>query len=243
MAHGTSKCASCGSPAIVTRADSDQSAPCVNHPQRVASAPCSRCGTFCCATCLVVVEQTVRCRTCRPPPLPAIAWEDDSRLLVDRFLSTTFQFVASPMASASLVSKGSLPNALAYAGVVFALQAAAWALVIRFAKGTVVAAPLLCAVVAFVWLMVLPLGEYGCLLALGKKTPFSVLLASSAYATAPLAMPWCGLVGLLVLGPFVRLVTLRSAMALSWGQALLGVSLLPVIVACLVLVTRVDLLL
>ena len=239
---GARMCAACGGPALVERAEGEDKAACAVHPTRLASAPCARCGVFGCATCLVLHGNSVLCRKCRPAP--RIAWEDPELGQVKGFAATLWAFITNPSASASEVKSGSIGRAWVFAALCFIPQVAAWAATTKFgdAPGS---DPLALAgtavIVALGWLLVLPFGEFLTLRALGVRVPLSTQLRITAYSSAAFIVPWCSCYGLVLWGPWVRLGVLRSAFGLSWGQALIAVTALPVMCVCAVVATRADL--
>ncbi|MDP1823132.1 MAG: hypothetical protein Q8L48_07820 [Archangium sp.] len=235
-------CPACGGPALVERAEGEDTPACATHRERVASAACARCGVFGCATCLVVVGDEVWCRKCRPPA-PGLAWEDPTRALFVRFVATAWAFLTRPMASAREVKNGSVGWAWVFAALCLAPQVAAWAMVGELAKTpeqllTIAAST---GLLMLGWLLVLPLGEFLALRAMGLEVSFTTQLRATAYSSAGFVVPWCGCVGLALWGPLVRLATLRSAFDLTWGQALIAVSALPLTCVCAVVATRADL--
>jgi len=87
---------------------------------------------------------------------------------------------------------------------------------------------------------VLPLGEYVTLRAMGTEASLATHLRTSASSSATFLVPWCACIGLVVWGPCVRLLTLRAAFGVSWPQALIAVSALPLTCACAIIATRAD---
>lgn len=201
---------------------------------------CARCGVFGCAVCLAVGGNLVVCRKRLPPP--RLAWEDSSRFLPVRFVVTVWSFLTSPLASAREVKNGSVGWAWLFAALCMAVQFGGWALFLHLADarahnglegGTIL--------IAFGWLLILPLGEFLTLRAMGEEVPFTTHLRTTAYSSAAFVLPWCACGGLLFWAPLLRLLTLRSAFRLTWFQALIAVSTLPLVLTCAIVVTRFDL--
>lgn len=159
-------------------------------------------------------------------------------------MTTAWEFVTSPIESAREVKGGSVGWAWVFAVLCLSFQLAAWVLVAALTKAPPqerLAQPAVAAVVALGWLLVLPLGEFVTLRAMGIEAPLATHLRTSAYSSAAFLVPWCACVGLGLWAPWLRLVTLRSAFGLSWPQALLAVTALPLTCACVIIATRADL--
>jgi hypothetical protein len=188
------------------------------------------------------VGDEVWCRKCRPPP-PGLAWEDPTRGLFIRFVVTAWAFLTEPLDSAREVKNGSVVWAWVFAGLCMAVQVAALAIVGALAEAPdqLFALASSTGLLILGWLLVLPLGEFLALRAMGIEVPFTTQLRTTAYSSAGFVVPWCGCVGLLLWGPLVRLGTLRSAFDLTWAQALVAVSALPLTCVCAIVATRADL--
>ena len=100
-----SGCPACGGRAVVALEPNQQAPTCCAHAGRRASAPCARCGRFCCAVCFHGARGGLLCRLCRPKP-QGVPWEGGSFPSLGAYLRTAWGFLAAPSELASRLEAG-----------------------------------------------------------------------------------------------------------------------------------------
>jgi len=257
-------CATCGSAltAPVQPAQPGTFACCRLHPTRPAVQPCSRCGNFACAECLVPGREGLVCRDCEArAPTDVVAWDQRREVgLFKAFWRTCVLFISSPQqVLQTLRPEGSASESFLFmvlaqgAGIatsflLYALIVVVAAIPAAFSDpdavvvipivlgGMLIGLPFVVVSQGFGVLLVASI-DHLALKVLGATTqPWSVTMRAAAFAHSPLLIglfPICGLYVAPIWSLVLKVFTYKYLHRTNWGLAVVGTLLGPFVLSAL----------
>lgn len=263
FAPGAETCARCGASLLVAPAPGGAEPVCAVHPEWRSVATCQRCGAFACARCLRQGPEGVICAACHErEPLGQLPWDQRAELgILKAYWRTCFGMLMRPTETLKGVNPdGSVGSSLGFvllsciagfltSGLVYTAIFGAMMMLIPMKESggdsqavklgvTVGVAALTVFTPLFITGMTL---VNACLDHLilrmgGVKRGFSVTMRAHAVSLAPYIVGVIPFVAVYA-APFwamgLRAFTYRTLHRTSWGTALAGALLVPVLSCCL----------